>query len=148
MANLLRGNAYKMVLPYIQRDRIDLASTDELWEVLDGAYDDPDRKGTAKRELENLKQANREFSVYFADFQRLMAELRWDDDARKTALLSRSAVGQVAVTGSVAPRCFKWLSVVGFGCGCAISPIRRDCRFHGSHGSGARGGSVGQYIRL
>ena len=86
MANLLRGNAYKMVLPYIQRDRIDLATTDELWEVLDGAYEDPDRKGTAKRELENLKQANREFSVYFADFQRLMAELRWDDDARKTAL--------------------------------------------------------------
>jgi len=86
MANLLRGNAYKLVLPYIKRDRVDLASTGELWGILDGAYDDPDRKGTAKRELETPKPANREFSVYFANFQRLMAELRWDVDARKATL--------------------------------------------------------------
>ena len=33
-----------------------------------------------------LKQGTREFSVYFADFQRIMAELKWDPSAKKAAL--------------------------------------------------------------
>jgi len=49
MANLLQGNVTKMVLPYIQRNQIDLASTDGLWGILDGAYDDPNKKRTTER---------------------------------------------------------------------------------------------------
>ena len=62
--------------------------------------------------------------------------------------MSRSAVGRIAVAGSVAPRRSRWLSVAGFGYGCAISPILRDSGFHGSHDSGVRGSSVKQYIRV
>ena len=33
-----------------------------------------------------LKQGTREFLVYFADCQRMMAELKWDPSAKKAAL--------------------------------------------------------------
>ena len=33
-----------------------------------------------------LKQGTREFLAYFADFQRIMAELKWDPSAKKAAL--------------------------------------------------------------
>jgi hypothetical protein len=83
----LDGNAYRMIGPYMREaDRIDLADVQELWDVLDTAYDDPDRMGTAERELGNLKQGGREFSAYYADFQRLMAELDWNTGPKKNAL--------------------------------------------------------------
>ena len=40
----------------------------------------------AERELTMLKQETREFLAYFADFQRIMAELKWDPSAKKAAL--------------------------------------------------------------
>jgi len=107
MANLLRGNAYKMVLPFIKTDRIDLGSTNELWGILDAVYDDPNKKRTAERELETLKQENREFSVYFADFQRLMAELRWDESARRSALY-RGLSGEMKDLLRSYPRPSEW----------------------------------------
>lgn len=87
LVSFLKDEAYKMVKMYVKVDKIDLDNMNEMWEVLDGAYDDPDRKGTAERELRKLKQTNREFSVYLADFQRLMAELQWDTPAKRVALL-------------------------------------------------------------
>ena len=33
-----------------------------------------------------LKPGTRQFSSYFADFQRIMAELKWDPSAKKAAL--------------------------------------------------------------
>ena len=70
----------------IVNDRIDFNTIKELWDVLDCAYDDPDRQGMAERELAMLKQGTREFLAYFADFQRIMAELKWDPSAKKAAL--------------------------------------------------------------
>ena len=87
LVSFLKDEAYKMVKMYVKVDKIDLEDMNEMWEVLDGAYDDPDRKGTAERELRKLKQTNREFSAYLADFQRLMAELQWDTPAKRVALL-------------------------------------------------------------
>jgi hypothetical protein len=87
LVSFLKDEAYKMVKMYVKVDKIDLEDMNEMWEVLDGAYDDPDRKGTAERELRKLKQTNREFSTYLAEFQRLMAELQWDTPAKRVALL-------------------------------------------------------------
>ena len=75
-----------MISPHIVNDQIDFNTIKELWDVLDCAYDDPDRQGTAKREPAMPKQGTREFSAYFADFQRIMAELKWDPSAKKAAL--------------------------------------------------------------
>ena len=82
----LDGNTHRMISPHIVNDRIDFNTIKELWDVLDCADNDPDRQGTAKRELAMLKQGIREFSAYFADFQRIMAELKWDPSAKKAAL--------------------------------------------------------------
>ena len=75
-----------MIYLYIVNDRINFNTIRELWDVLDSAYDDQDRQGPAERELGMLKQGTREFSAYFADFQRIMAELQWDSSAKKAAL--------------------------------------------------------------
>ena len=75
-----------MISPHIVNDRIDFNTIKELWDVLDCAYEDPDCQGTVKRGLAMLKQGTRELSAYFADFQRIMAELKWDTSAKKAAL--------------------------------------------------------------
>ena len=75
---IVEGNAHRMIYPHIVNDRIDFNTIKELWDVFDSAYEDPDRQGTAEREVAMLKQGTREFSAYFADFQRIMAELKSD----------------------------------------------------------------------
>ena len=65
-----------MINPYLVNDRINFNTIKEFWDILDCAYDDPDRQGTAKRKLAMLKQGTTEFSAYFANFQRIMAELQ------------------------------------------------------------------------
>ena len=86
ITSLLESNAHRMIHPLIINDRIDFNTIKELRNILDCAYDDPDRQGTAERELAMLKQETREFSAYFADFQHIMAELKWDPSAKKAAL--------------------------------------------------------------
>ena len=36
--------------------------------------------------MEVLKQANREFSLYYAEFQRYAADVQWNESAKRTAL--------------------------------------------------------------
>ena len=66
-----KEDAYKMVRPCLNPE----ATEDSVWAVLDLAYDNPDQRGTAKRELKRLTQANWEFSTYFAEFQMIQANL-------------------------------------------------------------------------
>jgi hypothetical protein len=84
----LEGVAFDQVLPYINDTAVNLGSVDALIKILDDAFGDPDRVATATRELKSLRQANREFSLYFADFQRLSAETDWNDAAKRDALQS------------------------------------------------------------
>ena len=86
IVSFLKDHAYKIVKPYVKDDKVDLETVAEIWEVLDAAYDDPDRKGTAERELRKLRQANREFSAYLADFQHIMSELQWNVPAKCVTL--------------------------------------------------------------
>ena len=72
-----------MIYPYIINDQIDFNTINELWDILDCAYDDPDHQGTTEGELAMLQQGTREFSPYFADFQRIMAEVKWDPSSKK-----------------------------------------------------------------
>jgi hypothetical protein len=48
---------------------------DAIFTVLDAAYEDPDVKDAALRKLRKLKQGNRPFSEYRAEFERLVAEI-------------------------------------------------------------------------
>ena len=59
---------------------------EEFWQVQDQAFDDPDQKGTAERNLRALHQGKKEFAHYFAEFMRLKADVTWNDTACIDAL--------------------------------------------------------------
>ena len=63
-----------------------MASVTKLLKVLEIAFGDPDRESTAERKLEVLKQANHEFSLYYAEFQHYTAVVQWNESAKRTAL--------------------------------------------------------------
>jgi hypothetical protein len=84
--SLLKKGAADIMRPYMKDNTIDLANVAEYWQVLDRAFDDPDRKGTAERNLKALRQGKKEFAHYFADFMRLKADVEWNDAACIDAL--------------------------------------------------------------
>ena len=83
---LLQGNAFAQIQPYNLETTIDFTNVTALLNVLEAAFGDPDRIGTVERKLESLKQTNRDFSTYNAEFSRHVANTQWNDAARKTAL--------------------------------------------------------------
>ena len=61
-----------------------LASLEDLIRVLELAFRDPDKAGMAQRELEKLKIGAKDtFSNYFANFQRLIANLDYNKYRKK-----------------------------------------------------------------
>ena len=54
--------------------------------ALDRHFGDPDEQHTAAIALDKLRQTNREFGAYYADFQELMDILNYEDPARRHAL--------------------------------------------------------------
>ena len=77
--SLLKMGVADIIRPYLRPDRVDLTNVEEFWQVLDRAFDDPDRKGTAKRNLRALRQGKKEFTHYVAEFMRLKADIIWND---------------------------------------------------------------------
>jgi hypothetical protein len=84
--SFLKGNAQNQIQPYVQTTKISLDDVEALIKILEAAFGDPDEVGMASGELDHLTQGNREFSVYYAEFQRLMAILDYDSKAKKAAL--------------------------------------------------------------
>jgi hypothetical protein len=82
----LKGNAQNQIQPYVQTDKISLEDVEALIKILEAAFADPDEVGTASGELDHLMQGNREFSIYYAEFQRLMAILDHHSKAKKATL--------------------------------------------------------------
>jgi hypothetical protein len=54
--------------------------------MLELAFGDQDKAATAKRELLRLKQRDREFCQYYAEFQRYVADVKWNAEAQMDAL--------------------------------------------------------------
>jgi hypothetical protein len=82
----LKGNAQNQIQPYVLSEKINLGNMEALISILEAAFGDPDQVGTASAELDKLTQGNKEFSQYYAEFQRLMAILDYDSNAKKAAL--------------------------------------------------------------
>ena len=55
------------------RESGELSTVADLLKYLDATYEDPDRKGTAERELRALKQGNTDFTSHNATFRSLVA---------------------------------------------------------------------------
>ena len=83
---LLQGNASAQIQPYILETTIDFTNVTALLNVFEAGFGNPDCTGTAKRKLETLKQANRDFSTYYAEFSCHVANTQWNDAAKKMAL--------------------------------------------------------------
>jgi hypothetical protein len=84
----LEGDAMAQVQPLIKSEsEIDLKSITELFDLLQLAFGDPDKKGTAQRAIRNLRQTNREFHEYLADFQRHISDTNYDEEAKLAALI-------------------------------------------------------------
>ena len=86
--NRLSGSALNLVRSHVSETtgRIRLDSLNVLLDLLRQAFDDPDRTRTANREIRKLRQKNRTFSAYLADFGRIIGDLNWNEDAQKEQL--------------------------------------------------------------
>jgi hypothetical protein len=84
--SLLKGEAYTVLEPFVTAEGVNFADTAAFLEELTRVFGDTDEKATAARELEKLKQGNRDFSRYHADFIRLVTILGYDDTAKRHAL--------------------------------------------------------------
>jgi hypothetical protein len=81
----LQGNAQNQNQPYVQTDKISLDDVEALIKILEAAFSNPDEVRMASGELDRLMQGNPEFSIYYAEFQCLMAILDYDSKAKKAA---------------------------------------------------------------
>jgi len=91
--NRLSGLALKQILPHV-RDNGDIGLEDlpAFIQLLEAAFGDPDRVATAERNMKEIKQKNREFSQYYAEFQVIAADLDWNPSALRNA--SRSGLSE------------------------------------------------------
>ena len=84
--NCLRGEALDQVLPHIGNDRINLDNLAALTTILDRAFGNPNRVVEAEAKLQSITQGRREFSSYYAEFQRHAMEVTWDEPSKMAAL--------------------------------------------------------------
>jgi hypothetical protein len=71
----LEGKAFDQVMSFVTNDGITLENVKALADHLHASFGDPDRIGTAERKLDTLKQNNRDFATYYAEFSRTVADL-------------------------------------------------------------------------
>ena len=64
----------------------DIGFVEALLKHLDATYKDPNRKGTAERELHALRQGNSDFTLHYTKFQSILAVMGWEGDAKRLAL--------------------------------------------------------------
>ena len=84
----LKERALEQLQPYLEKDgNIALADMEAFYTKLQLAFGDPDRKATAQRELRQLRQKNKEFYLYLSDYQRLVPDTGFDDEAKRSILL-------------------------------------------------------------
>ena len=77
----LSGQPYAQILPYIIKGTCRLSDYEAILELLDRAFGDPNRVNNARNELFRLRQGNKEFSTFFAEFQRLALEGEISEDS-------------------------------------------------------------------
>src|SRR5258705_1170000 len=84
--NCLTGDAMDQIQQYIKDDSIDLKDLAALIEILEEAFGNPNQVAEAEAKLWNLQQGSREFTAYYAEFQRYASEVKWDETAKLSTL--------------------------------------------------------------
>jgi Domain of unknown function (DUF4939)/Zinc knuckle len=86
VTNRLSGDPYAQILPYIREGVCQLADYKDVLTLLDRAFGDPNRINNARNDLFRLRQTNKDFGTFFAEFQRLALEGEMSEDALPTLL--------------------------------------------------------------
>jgi hypothetical protein len=81
----LEGAALEQLIHLMKDDCVNLGNFKAFVTSLEEAYGDPDRVNTAEWALAKLRQGNRDFVMYYAEFQRLIADLNWNHTAKRVA---------------------------------------------------------------
>ena len=85
--SLLSGDALDLVMPYLREDTtINLTDLSALTTILENAYGNPNKVADAEQKLNSIQQGTRDFSSYYAEFQRYAAEVEWNEAAKLAAL--------------------------------------------------------------
>lgn len=92
VTNRLRGAPYAQVLPYIKKGICQLKDYEEILQILDRAFGDPNCVNNACNKLFCLRQANEEFGMFFAEFQCLALDGEMSEDV--LPILLEQAINQ------------------------------------------------------
>lgn len=82
----LEGIALEQVTTFVTADGINFDNVEALVTHLNTCFDDPDRIGTATHKLQTIRQGNRQFSEFYAEFQRYALQSNWDNAALHATL--------------------------------------------------------------
>ena len=82
------GKAKDQVLLYCIGNTVNLTDLTAFEELMQNAFEDPDWQGTAQITIQRLCQRNQDFSTYLAKFNRHVGYTRWNEEAKKSALLT------------------------------------------------------------
>jgi hypothetical protein len=83
---MLEGATLEQMIHLMKDDHVNLENFEAFVTSLEGAYRHPDCVNTAEWVLAKLYQGNRQFITYYAEFQRLIVDLNWNNAAKHTAL--------------------------------------------------------------
>jgi hypothetical protein len=79
--NRVGGTAIKHLAPRLRPGSVNpFQSAEEMLEVLERVFGDPNRRMTALQEFRKLYQGNKDFNSFWADFQRLAAEIDYSPE--------------------------------------------------------------------
>ena len=82
--SLLEDRELDQIMPHIKDDQINLNNRAELIGILETVFGNPDRVATAERKFRSLRQANRDFSTYYAEFTYYAADTNWNEAAKRS----------------------------------------------------------------
>jgi hypothetical protein len=74
-----RGNAWSWIEPSIARRQSTYKTWEELKTTIIRAFGEVDCKEVARRKFKAIRQGNRSAAAYWAEFQRIMADLNYND---------------------------------------------------------------------
>ncbi|KAI7137118.1 hypothetical protein KC316_g16709, partial [Hortaea werneckii] len=86
VSSRLTGTPYAQVLPHIKNGVCQLEDYQQVLQILDNAYGDPNRINNARSDLFRYRQTNKDFAAFFAEFQRLGLEAEMTEESLATLL--------------------------------------------------------------
>ena len=82
------GKAKDQVLLYCIDNTVDLTNLSAFEELMQNSFEDSDWQGTAQTIIQRLCQWNQDFSTYLTEFNRHVEYIKWNEKAKKSALLA------------------------------------------------------------